>query len=160
MEFMIPIRDMCPFVWFLFLVWVGPDCFYPTECNERDRLYVIMCTWLCVIACNVHLAYRPSSLVVLKKQAARLWASLWQGLRNSAPKPTRKWMQPMTMWAWMWILSLLSLKGEPSPDITVIAVVQRTQLREGNGNPLQYSCLENSMNRRAWQATVHGVKKS
>ena len=26
----------------------------------------------------------------------------------------------------------------------------------GNGNPLQYSCLENSMNRGAWQATVHG----
>ena len=30
---------------------------------------------------------------------------------------------------------------------------------EGNGNPFQYSCLENSMNRRAWQATVHGVTK-
>ena len=26
---------------------------------------------------------------------------------------------------------------------------------EGNGNPLQYSCLENSMDRGAWQATVH-----
>ena len=31
---------------------------------------------------------------------------------------------------------------------------------EGNGNPLQYSCLENSMDRRAWWATVHGVSKS
>ena len=29
-----------------------------------------------------------------------------------------------------------------------------------NGNPLQYSCLENSMGRRAWRATVHGVSKS
>ena len=28
---------------------------------------------------------------------------------------------------------------------------------EGNGNPLRYSCLENSMDRGAWQATVHGV---
>ena len=28
---------------------------------------------------------------------------------------------------------------------------------EGNGNPLQYSCLENPIDRRAWQATVHGV---
>ena len=27
----------------------------------------------------------------------------------------------------------------------------------GNGNPLQYSCLENPMDRRAWQATVHGA---
>ena len=31
---------------------------------------------------------------------------------------------------------------------------------EGNGNPLQYSCLENSMDRGAWQSTVHGVSKS
>ena len=30
---------------------------------------------------------------------------------------------------------------------------------EGNGYPLQYSCLENPMNRGAWQATVHGVAK-
>ena len=31
---------------------------------------------------------------------------------------------------------------------------------EGNGNPLQYSCLENSMDRGSWLATVHGVAKS
>ena len=31
---------------------------------------------------------------------------------------------------------------------------------EGNGNPLQYSCLENSMDGGAWWATVHGVTKS
>ena len=32
--------------------------------------------------------------------------------------------------------------------------------KEGNSNPLQYSCLENPMDRGAWQATVHGVAKS
>ena len=31
---------------------------------------------------------------------------------------------------------------------------------KGNGNPLQYSCLENSMDRGAWQATVHAVSES
>ena len=31
---------------------------------------------------------------------------------------------------------------------------------EGNGNPLQYSCLGNPVDRGAWQATVHGVTKS
>ena len=31
---------------------------------------------------------------------------------------------------------------------------------EGNGNPLQYSCLENPMDRGGWRATVHGVTKS
>ena len=30
----------------------------------------------------------------------------------------------------------------------------------GNGNPLQYSCLENPMDRGAWKAAVHGVAKS
>ena len=32
--------------------------------------------------------------------------------------------------------------------------------REGNGIPLQYSCLENSTDRGAWQATIHSVVKS
>ena len=31
---------------------------------------------------------------------------------------------------------------------------------KGNGNPFQYPCLENTMDRRAWRATVHGVTKS
>ena len=31
---------------------------------------------------------------------------------------------------------------------------------EGNGNPLQYSCLANAMDRGAWRATVHEVAKS
>ena len=30
----------------------------------------------------------------------------------------------------------------------------------GNGNPLQYSCLENPMDRGAWRAAVHGVERS
>ena len=33
-------------------------------------------------------------------------------------------------------------------------------LGEGNGNPLHCCCLENPMDRGAWQATVHGVAKS
>jgi len=32
-------------------------------------------------------------------------------------------------------------------------------LEEGNGNPLQYSCLENSIDRGVWRATVHGVAR-
>ena len=31
---------------------------------------------------------------------------------------------------------------------------------EGNDNPLQYSCMENSMDRGAWQVTIHGVAES
>jgi len=41
--------------------------------------------------------------------------------------------------------SILELRGSP---------------RGGYGNPLQYSCLENAMDRGAWQATVHEFTKS
>ena len=37
---------------------------------------------------------------------------------------------------------------------------QEDPLEEGVANPLQYSCLENPMDRGAWWATVHGVTKS
>ena len=43
-------------------------------------------------------------------------------------------------------------------DLGLIPELGRS-LGEGNGNPLQYSCLENSMERGARQATVHGVTK-
>ena len=33
-------------------------------------------------------------------------------------------------------------------------------LGEGNGNPLQYSCLGNPMDKGAWRTTIHGVAKS
>ena len=37
--------------------------------------------------------------------------------------------------------------------------VRKMPWRKRNGNPLQYSCLENPMDRGAWQARVHGVTK-
>ena len=44
-------------------------------------------------------------------------------------------------------------------DLSSITGLGRSP-EEGNGNPLQYSCLENCMDRGAWQATVHVVAKS
>jgi len=44
-------------------------------------------------------------------------------------------------------------------DLDLIHRLRRS-LGEGNGNPLQCSCLENSMDRGAWWAIVHGVAKS
>ena len=45
-----------------------------------------------------------------------------------------------------------------------LPAVQETQIwslpGEGNGNPLQYPCLENLMDTEAWWAAVHGVTKS
>ena len=44
--------------------------------------------------------------------------------------------------------------------IIIIIMLITAIFGEGNSNPLQYSCLENSMDRGAWQATVYGVTKS
>ena len=44
-------------------------------------------------------------------------------------------------------------------DLGLISGLERSPGEE-NGYPLQYSCLENPMDREAWQATVHGVVKS
>ena len=47
----------------------------------------------------------------------------------------------------------------PAPVDHVLSELS-TMTGEGNGNPLQYSCLENPMDRGAWQATVHRVATS
>ena len=44
--------------------------------------------------------------------------------------------------------------------IDVITVLVTEDIGEGNGDPLQYSYLENSTDRGTWQVTVHGVTKS
>ena len=41
-----------------------------------------------------------------------------------------------------------------------INAIQAENCGEGNGTPLEYSCLENPMDGRAWSAAVHGVAKS
>ena len=57
------------------------------------------------------------------------------------------------------ILSSSSLIHSSASDILLL-IPSRVFFREGNGTPLQYSCLENSMDGGAWWAAVHGVSKS
>ena len=45
----------------------------------------------------------------------------------------------------------------PAMQETQLIPRSRRSVGEGNGNPLQYSCLENPMDRGAWWATIHGV---
>ena len=54
------------------------------------------------------------------------------------------------------VKNLLASTGDPG-DMGLIPGLGRSP-RERNGNPLQYSCLENSMGRATWWATVHGVE--
>ena len=51
-------------------------------------------------------------------------------------------------------------KNNISDSTTLKIKISKSQFfGEGNGDPLQYSCLGNPMDRGAWQATVHGVAK-
>ena len=52
----------------------------------------------------------------------------------------------------------LSLKTKDTRDLGLIPRSGRYP-EEGNGNPLQFSCLENPMDRGDWQAAVHGVTR-
>ena len=49
---------------------------------------------------------------------------------------------------------------QDAQETQVRSLGQEDPLQEKNGNPLQYSCLKNSLDRGAWQDTVHGVAKS
>ena len=53
----------------------------------------------------------------------------------------------------------LPANAEDTRDVGLIPGLGRSP-GVGNGNPLQYSCLENPMDRGAWWATVHGAVKS
>ena len=54
------------------------------------------------------------------------------------------------------VVKNLPIKAGDAGDVGLIPGLGRSP-GGGNGNPLQYSCLENPMDRAAWRATVHGV---
>ena len=53
-------------------------------------------------------------------------------------------------------------RDKKAPDAAYFLHLETLSLpaREGNGTPLQYSCLENPMDKGAWQVAIHGVTKS
>ena len=60
---------------------------------------------------------------------------------------------------WIWAVSVGKESACSAGDLGSIPRLGRSP-GEGNGNPLQYSCLENFMDTGAWWAAVHGVAKS
>ena len=60
--------------------------------------------------------------------------------------------------AWIWVVKNPPVNAGDTKDIGIIPESERCP-GGGNGNPLQYSCLENAMDREAWRATVHGWQR-
>ena len=89
----------------------------------------------------------------------------WSGL--PFPAPTSYWLVPYKyLKLWKKIYQLGFPGGSDSKesacdagDLGLVPGLGRSP-GEGNGNPLQYSCLENAMDRGAWWAVVRGVTKS
>ena len=57
-------------------------------------------------------------------------------------------------------VSLVTVSASQTQKFWLILLPTASTAGEGNGTPLQYSCLENPMDRGAWWAAVHGVAKS
>ena len=58
------------------------------------------------------------------------------------------------------MIKTLQKAGIEGTYLNIIKAIYDKPTGEGNGNPLQYSCLENPIDRGAWRATVHGVAKN
>ena len=90
---------------------------------------------------------------ILKDDAVKVLHSICQQIWN-----TQQWPQD-------WKRSVfipIPKKGNAKEcsNYCTIALISHASPGVGNDNPLQYSCLENPIDRGAWWATVHGVKKS
>ena len=110
-----------------------------------------------MLACNIHSfdkkkkKKKPSTLTQQK------W-HIWFISFNFALFPSNKTYQLSKM---IQLTKTFTTCAAQLSQITLLFLVRaQVGLGEGNGTPLQYSCLENPMDGRAWWATVHGVAKS
>ena len=94
---------------------------------------------------------------------------LWSGVAFTGEKTQRNFLFCRYSVPWGYRLTLICpdsvvVRNPPASawetrDVGLILGSRRSN-GDGNGNPFQYSCLENSIDKWAWWATVHGVSKS
>ena len=157
---------MKPFVLHLQKLCLFKHLSWPVICYYQTLSYLLL--WLCLICLNhnlfegwdiVHTAL--PILKTLEASAYLNWLSfletaqvliLWQVLLGFKETEIKKSEDSLVAQA---IKNLPAIIGDPgsTPGLGRSA-------GQGNGNPLQYSCLKNSMDTGAWWATVHEVTKS
>ena len=129
------IRALGPILWVLsFVYWIYPQTNFPILFIYLTNIYSVPA------ACQeVGGTTRPGMLRFMGSQrVGHVWATEmnWTELKSNGKESACS-------------------AGDPGSILG-----SGRSLGEGNGNPVQYSCLENPMDRGAWQATVHGVAKS
>ena len=125
-------------------------------------MFMCVCAQSCPILCNPMYWSPPSSSVHRILQARILE---WLPSPSPGDLLTQE-SNPHFLRLLHWQEDSSPLRHLGSPCVHGDSWVRRSpgegygNLGEGHGNPLQYSCLENPMDRGAWWATVHGVTKS
>ena len=122
--------------------------------------------WSCALEPGILNYWSPHAWACLPKQETpQAWALQTQ-LHAVQPQVERAVLQqqrpsinkPKKLWKGNRILA--NLPKYIWSIFNVPKMPKYTWIGEGNGHPLQFSCLENPMDRGAWQATLHGVPKS
>ena len=111
----------------------------------EDPLEKDMATHSSILAWKISRTEEPGGLQSMGSQRIRLWLSAHTHIQSTK--------RGLPWW----------LSGKESAcqagDVNSVSGLGRSP-EEGNGNPLQYFCLGNSINRGAWWAPVHGVTES
>ena len=131
--------------------------------NEHPGLISFRMDWLDLLAVQGTL----KSLLQHHSSKASILRLMHSKIRHSTLLCSIGWPWPCalvkwyTIWASQVVLVVKNLPANAGDarDVGLIPGLGRSP-GEGNGNPLQYSCLENPMNRWAWWATVHRAAKS
>ena len=122
---------------------------------------LMMVRFRCCPSGDVHV---QSSLVLLEEGVCYdqciFLAKLYQSLPCFIPHSKAKF----ACYSWCFLISYFCIRVPCNEKDIFLGVSSKRSCRssqgEGNGTPLQYSCLENPMNKGAWQAAVHGVAQS
>ena len=141
------------------LVW-GTKILYATQCRQRrekkrvlnERKLVVKWLKTCFLYPNTQVLSNQSGDYHAKKQHFKLTVS--------SNFPLKKTKNKKTKLKWKWSRSVVFDSLRSACNVGDLGSIPGSGRSPGevNGNPLQYSCLENPMDRGAWWATVHGLQ--